>query len=138
MAEVLFYEKRGCINNTKQKQLLKQAAHTVNAKDLLAEPWSASRLRLFFGDKPLDEWFNHSAPSIKEGKIDPTLMNEEQALEAMCKEPLLIRRPLMQVGNEYCIGFDMAWVDAWIGLKVVNTDQDLENCPRSHEKENCK
>ncbi len=138
MTEVLFYEKPGCINNTKQKQLLKQAGHTVVAMDLLATPWTLETLRPFFGDKPVSEWFNRSAPRVKSGDIKPEAMDERSALNAMILDPLLIRRPLMMVNDQYRVGFDTEWVDTWIGLKAVDSKQDLENCPRSHEAEPCK
>ena len=117
MAQVVFFEKPGCINNTKQKQLLRQAGHQVLAKNLLEEPWQAETLRPFFGDKPVCEWFNSSAPRIKEGEVDPEAMDISTALAAMVADPLLIRRPLMRVGDEYRVGFDAEQVDAWIGLK---------------------
>ena len=50
MATVTFYEKPGCINNTRQKKLLAAAGHQVVAKNLLTEVWQAERLRAFFGD----------------------------------------------------------------------------------------
>ena len=47
MAEVIFYEKPGCINNTKQKALLQAAGHLVDARNLLTESWSSESLWLF-------------------------------------------------------------------------------------------
>ena len=138
MAEIIFYEKPGCINNAKQKQLLKQSGHQLIAKDLLTEEWSAKRLRPFFADKPISEWFNSAAPRIKQGEVEPEKMDQQQALQAMCEDPLLIRRPLMQVGEECRVGFDVSWVNQWIGLKVAGPSEDLENCPRSHQEESCK
>ena len=57
MAIVHFYEKPGCINNTRQKALLAAAGHTVQAKNLLTEKWTAERLRAFFGELSVAEWF---------------------------------------------------------------------------------
>lgn len=139
MSTVLFYEKPGCINNTKQKVLLAAAGHTVQAKNLLTEKWTAERLRAFFGDLPVAEWFNHSAPRVRDGEIWPHKLNGEQAIALMLKEPLLIRRPLMQVGYECRVGFDQAAVDRWIGLvsKMPGHEikrEDLETCPRQTGK----
>ncbi|MBI1424317.1 MAG: hypothetical protein GC149_12685 [Gammaproteobacteria bacterium] len=39
MAEIVFYEKPGCGNNTRQKALLAAAGHHVIARNLLTEPW---------------------------------------------------------------------------------------------------
>jgi len=133
MSEVLFYEKPGCINNTRQKKLLSAAGHHVEARNLLTEPWSVSRLRPFFGALPVAEWFNKSAPRVKSGEIDPESVDEELALALMVADPLLIRRPLMQVGEEKMVGFDSEKVDAWIGLSEL-PGSEIEECPRtSHE-----
>lgn len=130
MAKIVFYEKPGCVNNTRQKALLAAAGHAVEAKNLLAEPWTAERLRRFFGDRPVPEWFNRAAPRIKNGEIDPYRLTETEALLMMLADPLLIRRPLMEVEGEYRAGFDPQAVDAWIGLGV-KTEADLERCPRT-------
>jgi nitrogenase-associated protein len=135
MSTVLFYEKPGCINNTKQKVLLAAAGHTVQAKNLLTEKWTAARLRAFFGDLPVAEWFNPSAPSVRDGEIWPHKLSGDQAIALMLQEPLLIRRPLMQVDEEYRVGFDQDAVDRWIGLSSKAKDrEDLETCPRQTGK----
>ena len=71
MAKVIFYEKPGCKNNTKQKTLLKAAGHQLEAHNLLTEPWTKDNLRLFFGDRPVAEWFNKAAPKVKSGEVVP-------------------------------------------------------------------
>ena len=38
MARVIFYEKRGCGGNARQKALLVASGHEVHARDLLTEP----------------------------------------------------------------------------------------------------
>ncbi len=143
MATVLFFEKPGCINNTKQKVLLAAAGHTVQAKNLLTEKWTAERLRAFFGELPVPEWFNHSAPRVRDGEIWPHRLTGEEALALMLAEPLLIRRPLMQVGFECRVGFDQEAVHRWIGLSSkisskfsskAGEREDLETCPRQTGK----
>jgi hypothetical protein len=56
----------------------------------------------------------------------------------MGQDPLLIRRPLMQVGDRCEVGFDPDAVDRWLGLQAVEgaqekrdrlMQQDLETCP---------
>ena len=137
MATVTFYEKPGCANNTRQKKLLAAAGHQVIAKDLLTEDWTATRLRPFFGSLAIRDWFNYSAPAIKLGEIDPETQSEEEALVLMLENPLLIRRPLMQVGDSLMAGFDQEVVDHWIGLQKTGTTSDLESCPRTHAQVSC-
>lgn len=132
MATVLFWEKPGCVNNTQQKKILREAGHEVHAHNLLTEPWAAERLRRFFGDQPVSAWFNGSAPAVKQGLVLPDRLDEAQALQLMLADPLLIRRPLMQVEDRCEVGFDPVKVDAWIGLQPnAATPKDLETCPRS-------
>jgi nitrogenase-associated protein len=136
MVEIVFYEKPGCINNSKQKKLLQDAGHELDCRNLLTETWSRNRLLKYFDHMSIPMWFNASAPEIKSGRIDPSRLSEEEALALMMNDPILIRRPLMQVGEEYRVGFDQAVVDAWIGLRVVS-EADLEHCPRTHSETAC-
>ncbi|MGK7883803.1 MAG: ArsC/Spx/MgsR family protein [Crocosphaera sp.] len=138
MANVTFYEKPGCRNNTKQKNLLLAAGHNLEAKSLLTEPWKPETLRPFFGNLPVNLWFNTSAPRIKSGEVIPDNLSEEKALELMIVDPLLIRRPLIHVDGVFRVGFDPEKIDAWIGLNPDQTvTEDLETCPRSHEEKSC-
>jgi len=147
MAIVIFYEKPGCINNTKQKALLTAAGHTVQAHNLLTETWTVESLRLFFGTLPVVEWFNRSAPAVKSGTVTPEELDAETALSLMVKAPLLIRRPLIQVGDRRSVGFDIATLNDWIGLEAVEPaseaattalkQQDLQTCPRKQEDTSC-
>ncbi|MDM9584680.1 ArsC/Spx/MgsR family protein [Nostoc sp. GT001] len=138
MARVIFYSKPGCKGGTKQKVLLTAASHEVIPHNLLTEPWTVERLRSFFGDRPVAEWFNLSAPKIKSGEVVPEKIDAQTALTLMLKEPLLIRRPLLEVGDRREVGFDVQKIDTWIGLQAVDESlqeisdklmkQDLQNC----------
>ena len=131
MVQVVFYEKPGCVGNAKQKRLLQAAGHALQVHSILAEPWTSERLRPFFGDRPIAEWFNPTAPAITRGEVRPTQLTADDALSLMINQPILIRRPLMQVGDRCVSGFDPAQVDDWIGLSP-NSDltQDVETCPK--------
>jgi len=138
MSTVIFYEKPGCINNTKQKALLAAAGHIVDARNLLTEPWTPDRLRPFFGDRPIAQCFNPTAPAIKSSQVQPDRVDADTALALMVQDPLLIRRPLMQVGDRCEVGFDKEAVDQWISLQAAAgaqeqrdrlLRQDLETCP---------
>ena len=135
MATVIFYEKPGCGNNTKQKVWLAASGHTVLAKNLLTEKWTAQKLRPFFGEMPVVKWFNPAAPAVKSGEIDPTAYTEEEALAMMVAQPLLIKRPLMDVEGELRAGFEAKAVDAWIGLN--DSQPKDEPCPICHRSEPC-
>ncbi len=133
MATVVFYEKPGCAGNARQKALLVASGHTVEPRNLLTAPWSAATLRPFFGARPVGDWFNRSAPRVKSREIEPEAMEPDVALAMMIAEPLLIRRPLMKVGDRCEAGFDQDLVAAWIGLRRPETPV-TDACARSHKE----
>ncbi len=127
MANVIFHEKTGCSGNARQKALLRQSGHEVDARDLRQSYWSNTRLLDFLGGLPVAEWFNRAAPAVKSGELVPEELDPPTALALLRDNPLLIRRPLLQVGEERRVGFDAERIDAWIGLADV-PDADLEAC----------
>ena len=137
MATIVFYEKPGCASNTRQKVLLAAAGHTVLARSVLTETWNAQRLREFFGALPVAEWFNPSAPRVKSGEVRPEALDEAAALGLMLADPLLIRRPLMDVDGQCRAGFDPDAVDRWIGLASKMPLENLEACSMENSGPPC-
>ncbi|QID19515.1 hypothetical protein G3580_18955 [Nitrogeniibacter mangrovi] len=131
MATVTFYEKPGCAGNRQQKALLEAAGHRLVVRSLLAEPWTAERLLAFLAPLPVSEWFNPSAPAVRDGHIVPERLDAPAAMALLLADPLLIRRPLMAVDGTHMVGFDSFAVDAWIGLEpAAATRGNLEGCAR--------
>jgi len=130
MAKVIFWEKPGCKGNAKQKEILLASGHELDVRNLLAEPWSVESLAAFFGSRPVAEWFNPSNPKVKSGELVPAQVRAEDALRMMLEEPLLIVRPLMQVGEQRLAGFQVEQVHNWIGLQLESVgERDPQNCP---------
>jgi nitrogenase-associated protein len=135
MAVINFFEKPGCANNSRQKRLLQTAGHVVVAHSLLAEPWTAERLQSFFTGRPVAEWFNPAAPRVKSGEVVPEVLAADEALAFMLADPLLIRRPLMEVDGQRMAGFDQNLVDAWVGLSPQSDlSEDVQSCRKDHAR----
>ena len=134
MATITFYEKPGCRTNARQKQLLEAAGHVVIARSLLTEPWTAGRLREFFGSTPVASWFNAVAPRIKSGEIDPAAFDADAALAILAGDPLLIRRPLVEANGQRCAGFDREPVASLLGGAA---NLDAESCSRPGPSPRC-
>lgn len=131
MKELLFYEKTGCQGNARQKAILEANGYTLVVKSLLDEPWERDTLRSFFGERPVAEWFNEKAPAIKQGQVDPTSFDAESALDIMLCEPILIRRPLIDLtGNRAC-GFDDAVLAM---LEISGNSTGMEACQNIKER----
>ena len=103
---VVFYEKPFCAANAKQKQILRQSGCTLIERNLLEHGLDRDDLRAFMGESAVSEWFNPTAPAIKNGEIFPETLDEASAMELLMANPILIRRPLMVIGSEKLCGFD--------------------------------
>jgi nitrogenase-associated protein len=129
MATIVFYEKPGCATNARQRQMLRAAGHEVVVRNLLAEPWTAARLREFFSRLPVADWLNRAAPRIKSGEIDPSTLSDQTALELMLADPLLIRRPLLEVGSMRIAGFDVDLLRT-LSVPTPNNIGAMQDCSR--------
>jgi nitrogenase-associated protein len=129
MARILFWEKPGCQGNARQKEILLASGHELAVRDLLAEPWTGESLALFFGMRPVSEWFNPAHPRVKSGEVTPATFGRDEALALMVAEPLFIVRPLMQADEERLAGFNVTEVHNWIGLALDRVGpRDPQNC----------
>ena len=136
MAHVIFWEKPGCGTNARQKLALANAGHTLDVRSLLTEPWTAERLNSFFGETPVATWFNPAAPKVKSGAVKPEAVEAEAAIALMLAEPLLIRRPLVEVEGARCAGFDREPVTSLLG-PVAPGARPLEGCSHPGEAHPC-
>jgi nitrogenase-associated protein len=131
---IVFFEKPGCIGNAKQKAILSVAGHELEVKNLLTYPFTREELLSYFGTTRVPDWFNRNAPSIKSKEVDPDIMDQTSALDRMLKEPILIRRPLLDIGGKRCAGFDLNFIEAVAGPLPQNEridairGEDLEQC----------
>ena len=134
-ATIRFYEKPRCTGNARQKAILLSAGHRLVTENLLEFPFTKEDLRSYFGALPVAQWFNAMAPKVKSGEVDIHSLDENQALEAMLADPLLIRRPLMEVGSVRLVGFNIEELER-IGVSCAASPRlkllagaDLEGCP---------
>lgn len=132
---ILFFEKPGCIGGSRQKAMLQVAGHKVETKDLLTHPFSREELLSYLDERPVSEWFNRSAPRVKSGEVTPETLAPDAALELLLSEPLLIRRPLLEINGKRCVGFDVGFIEAMAGpfpqeerLSAM-LGLNLEKCP---------
>ena len=131
MTHIVFFEKPGCGGNARQRSTLEAAGHTLERRDPLTAHWTPERLLAFLAPLPVSDWFNRAAPRVKRGEVRPDALDADTALALLLKEPLLIRRPLMQRTDNHSrhVGFDTAAVDAWLGLGTNPASaRSLEGC----------
>lgn len=137
MSHIIFFEKPGCGGNARQRVALEAAGHTLARRNLLTAHWTRESLLAFLAPLPVPDWFNRAAPLVKSGDIQPDVLGAEAALALLLKEPLLIRRPLMQCSDNATrhVGFETAAVEAWIGLGTNPASaRTLEGCASPTER----
>lgn len=136
MDELVFYEKPGCVGNGMQKSLLHRQGIAFQVRDLLSHPWTLETLRAYFGTAPVAEWFNSSAPKVKSGEIPIDALKEGEALALMLQEPILIRRPLLALGDLKQSGFVPGPVLAALEVTLDPTE-NLQDCPMDASQPVC-
>lgn len=142
MSKITFFEKTGCVNNTKQKQILSLSGYEVEAINLITYEWTKEELLEFFKDEPVTGWFNKNAPAITSGELDPATFTGETVIDALLSEHILIKRPLLKIGEERLIGFDIDAINTIMEQEKVSSpkldnllSQNLEDCPQKPKRQ---
>ncbi|WP_010238229.1 ArsC/Spx/MgsR family protein [Clostridium arbusti] len=132
MSNIIFYTKPGCRGGVRQKALLVASGHNVEERSILEEKWTPDTLKDYLQGMEVKDWYNKNATAVKAGTVIPGALPEKETLELLCSDPLLIKRPLMKIGDKLIAGFDTDYVGKFIELHNV-PDEDLTQC-QSHSK----
>ncbi|MEN9355332.1 MAG: hypothetical protein RL318_2657 [Fibrobacterota bacterium] len=143
MTRIVFWEKPGCMGNARQKALLATGGHVIESRSLPGSKWEQADLLAFLESHPVPDWFNRGARRVKEGEVDPDAVSREQALEILIADPILIRRPLLEIEGTRLMGFDLAKIETLIGA-LPSTEriervrgENLEKCPGEETGVSC-
>jgi len=131
MPVVTFYEKSGCATNQKQKKLLLDNGCILDIKSLLDTKFTPEKLIRFFRPLPAEKWFNPNAPQITRGNLNPKIFSAEEAILACINEPILIKRPLLIIGEEHLCGFDTEVISQLLKRPLKEIDNSCskdDNC----------
>ena len=131
MHTITFYEKPGCVTNAKQKKHLARLGVKLVVRNLLTEKWTPEELRQYFKGYLVSEWFNPTAPAIKHKEIDPERITADAAIERMIADPILIRRPLLDIDGRKILGFNIAEIESLTGKFLYRVEQNISECSRS-------
>ena len=125
-----FYEKTGCSGNAKQKELLKSHNISFIVKSLLDTPWSKETLSEFFKGLEIKDIFNPFAPQIRDKEIDINSLSKDEAISLMIKNPILIKRPLLEINGTKICGFDIEKINSLFNVNI-DTNKKLNTCSSS-------
>ncbi|MCY0965324.1 ArsC/Spx/MgsR family protein [Parathalassolituus penaei] len=137
--QVQFYQKTGCGGNRKQLNWLREAGIDPEVLDLASTRWTAEQLTPFLAGMKVADWFNGSAPAVRDGLVKPDQLSAEEALALIIERPLLVKRPLIRAEADhqseplYLCGFDLPRLLAWLNLDNGIIERMPEN-PGSCQK----
>ena len=125
-----FYEKTGCSGNAKQKELLKSHNISFSVKSLLDTLWTKETLSEFFKGLEIKDIFNPFAPQIRDKEIDISKLSKDEAINLMIKNPILIKRPLLDINGIKVCGFDIEKINELLNTNI-DTNKKLNTCSSS-------
>lgn len=126
-SKVVFYEKTGCSGNARQKALLKEHGVSLEVRSILDTPWDKPTLEAFFEGLTPKEMLNPFAPQLKDGTFTLEDYTKESLIEAMLETPILIRRPLLQIGEAKLCGFDIEKLNTLLKISMP-TPEHINAC----------
>lgn len=127
MAKMVFYEKPGCINGEKQKKILEAAGNDLSCVNILKQKWGRAKILPFVAGKLPEQMMNYTAPRIKKGEVIPEKLAFDEAIQLMTEDPLLIKRPLIEVDGLFIQGFDDELLGPYLG--EWDGSEDVLTCP---------
>lgn len=127
---ITFYEKPGCAGNKKQKELLSANGIDFEVKSMLSTNWDNETLNGFFEGLEKEQIVNQFAPQVKSGEVNIDKFSKNELIELMIKEPILIKRPLIQIDNIKICGFDIPKLNKALNLEI-DTKKEIGTCQSS-------
>ena len=127
MYQFIFYEKSGCLGNIRQKEILKSYGLNIVVKNLLKIKWSYEELYSYFEDLEPSQMFNIFAPQVKSGSIDINSITKYDAIKLMIENPILIKRPLIDINGTKICGFDLKKINKELDINIL-LDKKIDTC----------
>lgn len=128
--QMIFYEKTGCGGNARQKKLLEAEGISFEVRSMLDTQWCKESLSPFFEGLEKEEIINQFAPAIKNGELNIAKYNKDEIIEMMIKEPILIKRPLIEIGATKICGFDLEKINSILKTNL-DADAKISTCQSS-------
>ncbi|MCH8310874.1 MAG: hypothetical protein IIB17_10335 [Chloroflexi bacterium] len=88
------------------KAELSQKGVELDERDFFQDGFSEEELRALIGDRPVSGYFSYNSPSFRKMGLDRDQLSDDQLLKMMVEEPRLVRRPLIQIGDDLVVGTD--------------------------------
>ena len=84
----------------------------MEERDFFKEPFTESEIRELASGTGIPQLFARRSPSLKQMGMADRELSEEEMLALMLKEPRLVRRPLVRIGDQLLVGANLKAVEA--------------------------
>ena len=90
---------------------LSQKGVQLDERDFFQDPFSQQELRGLIGNREISTYFSWNSPSFKKLGLNREDLDGDELIRMMANEPRMIRRPLIQVGDNLIVGTDKKAMD---------------------------
>ena len=99
------YGIKTCSTVNKAKKFIKDRGHEFEFVDLKTTKPSADDIKSWVQKVGIDILFNNKSTTYRELKLKELNLDEAGKLEWLCKEPILLKRPVVVWDDKVIVGF---------------------------------
>jgi arsenate reductase (glutaredoxin) len=86
----------------------------INERDFFKNPFTRDDIRDLLKGRPASEMFNFRSPSFKQLGLSGENLTDNELVDLMLKEPRVIRRPIVRMGENVYFGADRSVLESLI------------------------
>jgi arsenate reductase-like glutaredoxin family protein len=87
----------------------------INERDFFKTSFTRAEIEQLLQGKPASEMFNFRSPSFSKLGLERDKLSNQDLIELMLKEPRLVRRPVVRIGDKVYFGADNKVLQGLIG-----------------------
>ena len=87
----------------------------INERDFFKTPFNRAEIDELLQGKPASEMFNFRSPSFKQLGLERDKLSDNELIDLVLKEPRLVRRPVVRIGDKVYFGADKSVLERLIG-----------------------
>ena len=99
----------------KAKEFLSQKNVEIKVRDFFKNPFNRGEIEGLLQRKPASEMFNFRSPSFKQLGLERDKLSDNVLIDLMLKEPRLVRRPVVRIGDKVYFSADNSALESLIG-----------------------
>ena len=96
------------------KEFLSQKKVEIKERDFFKNPFTRAEIEDLLRGKAASEMFNYRSPSFKQLGLDKDKLSNNELIDLMLKEPRLVRRPVVRIGDKVYFSADKKTLEGLI------------------------